>query len=554
MPTPIPAELIANIEAFIAEKFPGFQVENLPGYESVENPRKKLIKELAALQFNPFQTTEREVRAGTPPHFETLRCTTRLYCLSLLNKAAASLAHSDYTTFMETYAAFTKAQETDPDRSRILNEASFKILAHYIAILNPHQKQALIINTLISSLVLTPEVKEAMKAIQTQQKALLDAADTSELSKARAKHIVAALENPAVHADSICFLKCIGSNPLLMRTIYSWVSEFSEEAIEIACKSFSAGHLRWYLYTEGNSFSVYDDLREAIMSGSFTSDVAHSWFCYWLINIAGFRGHEKTAGWDGARYLHQDTFDTVETLKVHLDCFFRDPNYPILEKWLDTRARLRRIEMADLEQRRFLAHLACLTRTYTAKDAELLQQGFNRLPDELRKSIAATYRATHTLPAAAAAGAGASGGGGAAAAGLFAAAPSIRAVEAPIPVSTYLPQVFTNIEAYIVDKTGNRTQAKIIAVEIGLQLYNAAWQNYLEARRAGTIDPKLPLSFNGLTTAANLDRLLRLETQVNAPTESKSVHINPEHGITISDKGVASLEISEPRLLAAPHV
>ena len=528
MPTIV--ELSRQITELLDTRYSDFSLENLPGFALT---RPKLVELLVSVQFNPYTTTESASKGATDFHFETYRCTTRLYCLSLLHRAAQAWAEHNIKLFKSLYHAFIEAQHTDFDKNPILTEASFLELTKELIHLNPDQQKALVINTIISSLVLTPSVKDKMKQLLT------DSSKYPEITLDDAERAI--LAEPAVQNDSITFLKKACGNPKLLKALYPFVIDTGDAAIDYVCKAFSAGHLRWYLYTEGNDASAYDDFRSAVTGGVFTPDVVQSWYCYWLINIAGFRGHEKDSGWRGARYLNQNTYMAIHELMYHLQLFCKIRDYPVLLEWLEARALKLQFNSRG-DERLFLAHLACLTRTYEPEMGKCLEEGFSALTPELRIRIAATYHPQITEPRAAIASASSH---------FFAAAASSAAPEA-IPVLTYLPQVFSNIENYVFKHTANRAHAKSISVQLGLQIYLHIWEEYISLRHHHAIDLKLPLSFNGLITDPILDSLLvlRSETQEAHPqlkavirTEAFIVGVKPESGASTIEPAAPTVEL-----------
>jgi len=141
-------------------------------------------------------------------------------------------------------------------------------------------------------------------------------------------------------------------------------------------------HARHMLYTEGgnNMFAV---LKEGIKNRQISKEQYEVWFCRWLINIVGFRGHVEPAG---SIYFTQNTADCLMDLKNELDKLWINSDYDVMEGYLKKRAE--RLKVKSL----FLSHLASQMRLYSPEEGAELQKWFDGIGEEMRSKYEAEFR------------------------------------------------------------------------------------------------------------------------------------------------------------------
>lgn len=255
---------------------------------------------------------------------------------------------------------------------------------------------------------------------------------------------------------------------------------------------FDTGQLRHMLYTEGAA-NMFAKLKYKIKIGHWSERLYNLWFAYWLIDIAGFRGHLDSRG---SCYLNQNTFRALMSLKEVLDKFQTTPNPMLtLREYLCARAemigltvtrdegRFLTVEIPEAP-RLILAHLAAMLRLFTPKDGTELQNGLGSLAKKLTPTV---YDS------------------------LIAVCSPLRDSDEPTP--TFAPALFANLTQTV--GTGK-------AIEYGLPAYATAVQQYRELRAHGELPKDLPLNLNALATAENIKKILA--------GEFSTIKINPDTG------------------------
>lgn len=143
-------------------------------------------------------------------------------------------------------------------------------------------------------------------------------------------------------------------------------------------------HLRHMLYTEGGNNMFYG-LRRLIVAGQLTDTAFGIWVGRWIVNIAGFRGHE--AGPSGSLYLTEPTAQAIFMLLDELATLRRQPTYEPLIGYLRRRGEALGLRSA------YLIHLACMARVYSKDEAKQLTAWHDMQTPEQQLALDETYKA-----------------------------------------------------------------------------------------------------------------------------------------------------------------
>ncbi len=143
-------------------------------------------------------------------------------------------------------------------------------------------------------------------------------------------------------------------------------------------------HARHMLYTEGGD-NMFVELRKKILDKTMTRDLFDLWLCRWILNIAGFRGHENPVG---SVYLTRKTARHLRMLIAELNIFYNSPNHDVMAGYLRRRGE----ELGVTSK--YLSHLGALMRLSTKKEGETLQQWFDSLPSARRRVLEEQYAAS----------------------------------------------------------------------------------------------------------------------------------------------------------------
>jgi hypothetical protein len=295
-----------------------------------------VLEQLAMFQASSIKTSESNVRLADKVedslHIEIKRSLSRWNCLRLLVKASP-----------EAYQQFIAHQPEDDK----LSYESFKKLA----------------------------------ALLTRKPSLLQAVEAScfiaisDKAKALAKEKKASFSFDSEKFLSDTIVQCPEINPIL--SILN-----TETKALLPFVYLPDTHGRHMLYTEGGN-NMFATLREKLRTGSITQDQYQAWLGRWIINIAGFRGHEDP---QGSIYLTEKTAQTLLTLSQELEVLQHNPQYDILRGYLNKRAE--QLGLSSL----YLAHLGSSMRLYTAAEGKELQAWFDRLPTNAQKQYENAYQ------------------------------------------------------------------------------------------------------------------------------------------------------------------
>lgn len=299
----------------------------------------RLLKQLALFQGNSIKTSESNVRLTDKKddslHIEIKRSLSRRNCLHLLIDGSE-----------EAYKQFISTQ----NKSEALAYSTFKYFSEYLASQSQSAKEVLEASCFI--------------AVSDQAKIL-----------AKQKNAIFSYDSEKFLTDTI--KQC--------PDIYPIVGLLTKQAKNLLSFIYLANsHARHMLYTEGgnNMFAV---LKENIISGSLTKEQFDLWLSRWIINIAGFRGHEAPLG---SIYLTEKTAQAVIMLQEELSKLFDNPNYDALNGYLQKRAE--QLGVKSL----YLAHLGCSMRLYSANEGKVLQDWFNQLSQTTQTQLEESYQKT----------------------------------------------------------------------------------------------------------------------------------------------------------------
>lgn len=403
---------------------------------------REQIEQLSWVLVNPVVTPELSTqRSSAAIHREVPRALSRLYCLQLLRDGS----HQAYKAFV--------APQTAPDVPR-LSEPSFQKFSREIAGLDAVSYQVLQATAILDAVTLSPEArKRAAKA----------------LGKPVPEDSTDFLSVTAPYAEKIY--------PLARSIITKHPS--AARLFEIVYLPHS--HLRHMMYNEG-SLSMYTVLNTGIQNKSISQDDMNLWYDHWMVNIAGFRGHSEPAG---SVYLTQNTWRSMNQLKLLLDRLFREPKLNPMQLYLQKRGQWLQLNTLTRNPNEFLAlaSLGATARLFTRAEGSELYTSFKSLPENQQKQWIQHSRRHLTALAS--------------------------------PPATYGPAVYANAIAV----AGlPETVRKVLPVM--LRFYEQAEQ----MRAEGQLAADRPLSFRELAREPMLNNILTSHRQFTTA-------INPDDGV-----------------------
>lgn len=387
------------------------------------------ITQLAWVMNHSRRTNDMDQKAiESQVHIEVLRALTRLYCMQLLKQGDK-----------RAYDSFIIAQVNSKELS-IISFHSFKQFSKYIQNLSAEDYELLQTATILSAISLSDQAALLSQNFLIKQ----------ELN------------------DNLDFL---ATTLRLDANMYPITKKYAND--RAAAKKLlyvlfpPQTNFRHMLYTEGGS-SMFHYLRSMIQHQYINQDDLDLWYAYWIINIAGFRGHVSHAG---SIYLTEDVARSMSSLKQQIDHMLYSPNYNPLVPYLEFRAQLLGLQNLPEEQRLLLAHLGSLMRMYSIQDGKILLDGFEKLNVNQQRTISRFFM--HGLK------------------------------NNTRQITTYVPALFGNTVTLL-----NGDKSKAIAVV--LPIYSKAIMLYTEKIKNGELNPDLALNFNSFSASKNLRRVIAI--------------------------------------------
>ena len=297
----------------------------------------------------------------------------------------------------------------------------------------------------------------------------------------------------AVNFLAVTMTKC----PRIYPAAVELFTKYSSATVEIEAgfsAMFATGQLRHMMYTEGGP-SMFERLKQKIQTNTLDDRSYNLWFCYWLIDITGFRGHIDS---HGSLYLDRNTFQALMCLKGILDAFritlqrgSDSSSIEVLREYLAARATMIGLVadgttglFAPETSRLILAHIAAMLRLFTPAEGCQLQTGLNALQS----------RSDYW--------------------DLIMVCDPLRTFDEPTP--TFGPALFSNLKEVV-----GVGIAK--AVAYALPIYAAALSKYRELRRDEKLPKDLPLNLNSLASKESIKNIL-------AGIPLPEIEINPKTG------------------------
>lgn len=142
-------------------------------------------------------------------------------------------------------------------------------------------------------------------------------------------------------------------------------------------------NFRHMLYTEGG-IGMFNYLRSMIAHGYINRNDLDLWYAFWIVNIAGFRGHIQH---NGSLYLAEPVADAMDKLKALVYEMLENPTYDPLLPYLEYRAKCIGFAHLPRDERLFISHLACLLRIYNITDGQRLYASVTSLPISERYAV-----------------------------------------------------------------------------------------------------------------------------------------------------------------------
>lgn len=281
----------------------------------------------------------------TAVHIEIHRALTRLYCAQLLRAGT-----------MDAYNSFIAAQ-LDSGIVRPLQISSFMNLSKHIQRLSADDYELIEAAIILTSVSLTqPAADLAQRIIDVSFKAT-DPLDFLSYTLREAKQLYPITWN----------ILNKRSNPTKLLYVV-----FPPHT-----------NLRHMLYAEGG-IGMFNYLRAMIAHGYMTNEYLDLWYAYWIVNIAGFRGHIQH---NGSIYLTETVANSMTKLKYLIYEMLDNPTYDPLLPYLEYRASCVGYEYLPSDERLFFAYLACLFNIYEVSEGKRLHSSVNSLPIASRRAV-----------------------------------------------------------------------------------------------------------------------------------------------------------------------
>jgi len=284
----------------------------------------KMMEQLLWLQDNSINTSQSSFQSKKEQvNLEVKRILSRLYCLKLFEKGD-----------LASYQLFTQAQVT----GRVLCEADFNRLSHFIQELSPVSRQCLMATCFIT------KSDQAINAVPVLRKAELP-------------------------ADSEQFITYMVTHFADVFPICTLLNE--EERALLPYAFYKNAHARQILDMEGGQ-NMVTSIAEGIRTRAITYEQFNLWFTRWIINVAGLDGHINA---QGSIYLTQPVADCIFALKLELDQLWVNPEHQVLDQYLTFRATQLNVT------NRYVAYFGALMRQYTPSVGHEIQAWFSGLSE-----------------------------------------------------------------------------------------------------------------------------------------------------------------------------
>ncbi|WP_062270563.1 hypothetical protein [Endozoicomonas arenosclerae] len=411
-------------------------------YGKALNITSSQIEQLSWAMDNPNITPEMSAdRLPSGIHREIPRALSRLYSLQLLRSGT----EADYDAFI--------LPQKDLDLAA-LSQKHFNQLSDLIRGLDAESYDTLEAAALISAVTLSPTARG--RASMALGKKLPE--DSSQFL--------------AVTAE-----KATSIYPLAKAIAKKYHSDGRKFTIVF----LPGSHLRHMMYNEG-SLNMYTTLKEGFRSGQLKREDLNLWYAYWMDNIAGFRGHVSAKG---SLYLTENTFRSMNQIKIELDKLQENPDFNPIPPYLVERAQwLKLPEYKGLSSKEIqaLGALAAMMRLFTPEEGSQLLKAFRKLSNEQQKRWVSHVQS------------------------------QLQTTSYATP--TYAPAVFAN--ALIISDLAE-------TVEKVLPFYLNALETAEQARKAGELPETMPLSFRILANDKQVRALLK--------TTRPRIQIDPKNGL-----------------------
>ncbi|MGY0217988.1 hypothetical protein ACWJJH_11510 [Endozoicomonadaceae bacterium StTr2] len=388
---------------------------------------RPMLEQLAWVEGSAYRTSEMDASSGElTVHREIPRAMSRIFCIRQLREGKP-----------ENYTAFVAPQ---PEDGRLTRE-SFNHLSALMRRLSDAEYTALEASVILSSVTLSnsslQQARKAIPEIELPNDTVQFLATTAPYAKA------------VYPLAAACEKQCPAINTLLT-TLF-----------------LPDTHFRHMLYVEGG-VGMYQHLGRLISQKQITRSGLDLWYAGWVANITGFRGHLSP---HGSLYLTEDTYQSMQQLKLGLDRMLLQPGYTPLADYLGWKAeRLGFNGRLDNGMSEFgLAWLATTLRVHRAQNAEQLVTAWYQLPNDTRKRLAAHVSRLLTQP--------------------------------DLPTPTYGPAVFANALA-VCDGNIGKTLVQV------LPAYFSALERAEELKKSGRMQTSVPVNFNLLASKESIEQLL----------------------------------------------
>ena len=409
---------------------------------------------LSQLEWSIYTSNKTPERSALPnledPNYtEVRRAISRLYCLHLLTDPDPTQLKSNYEKFISNQV------KLDPFLPPLTFEA-FQVLSQEFRPLDLWQKEALITSTLISSVTLSPEAKEAAQKLMG-----------------------------SYPQDSVEFLAKTFEDIEIAKKIYPLVADLFTRAPKseharlsgfLQAAFSSKQHFRHMLYTEGGN-SMFTALRNKIKAHALSKEDFLFWQQHWITNITGFRGHIKP---QGSLYLTQNTFKAIQALRTELEKLYKDPPYDILPTYLTTRASWLglsvRYDLNDVEKQ-LLGHIGSMLRLFSPSEGIALAAAYQSFPPLEKSRIEKQFRLI------------------------------MEDTDSPTP--TYAPALFDNALIFVQNRDKYaKTAALPSVIRTCLPLYVEALIQYQNLRSEGKLNLDTPLCFREIAGKEAIAKIL----------------------------------------------